>query len=199
MFHLSLQTTIISRRVSLLTMRWFVVIATVFAPTFAYSAPSDLDTGFGTNGTVTFAGAATSTLFGPASATLAALQPDGKLLVVVGVEQAISGASNPSKLSWQIRRYTIGGALDPAFGIGGIVTLSFDVDFNGFRGSDRPGGLARLPDGRFVVVRIAKADDEAPVKKNTDYVLSRKRRPSSGPNLARGMDAPLDLQVLGIA
>ena len=132
--------------------RWLIVAAAVAAPTVGFSAPSDLDTAFGTAGTVTFAAAATSTLFGPASATLAALQPDGKLLVVVGVEQAISGASNPSKLSWQIRRYTTGGALDPTFGTAGIVTLSFDVDFNGFRGSDRPGGLTLLPNGRFVVV-----------------------------------------------
>lgn len=152
MFHLSPRTKAFSRRVSLQATRWFVVIATLLAPPLAYSAPSDLDTGFGTNGTVTFAAAATSTLFGPASTPLAALQPDGKLLVVVAIEQAISGATNPSKLSLQIRRYTTSGALDPAFGTGGIVAFSFDVDFNGFRGSDSPGGVALLPDGRFVIV-----------------------------------------------
>ena len=53
--------------------------------------------------------------------------------------------------------------------------------------------------GRFVVVRVAKADDEAPAKKNADGALSRRRRPASRPNLARGMDPPPDLQVLGIA
>ena len=89
------------------TIRIFGLIASLFSATFAHATPSDLDTSFGTNGIITITAAATSTLFGPASATLAALQPDGKLLLVVGVTQAISGAANSSKLSWSKIQFSI--------------------------------------------------------------------------------------------
>ena len=134
------------------TVRRVAIFGSLLSAVYAHATPADLDSSFGTNGMITFPAAAASTLFAPSSPTLAALQADGKLLVVVGIEQAVAGATNTSKISWQIRRYTSGGALDASFGIGGITTLSFDVDFTGFRGNDYPGGLALLPDGRFVIV-----------------------------------------------
>ncbi|MEO5509449.1 MAG: hypothetical protein ABIS27_02385 [Longimicrobiales bacterium] len=134
------------------TVRHVAIIGSLFSAAYAHATPTDLDTSFGTNGIISFPAAAISTLFAPSSPTLAALQADDKLLVVVGIEQTVAGAINTSKISWQIRRYTSGGALDASFGTGGITTLSFDVDFAGFRGNDYPGGLALLPDGRFVIV-----------------------------------------------
>ena len=66
--------------------------------------------------------------------------------------QPTVGATNPSKVSWQIRRYTPEGLPDNSFGVSGSVTVSFDIDFGGFLGDDYPNGVALLPDGRFVVV-----------------------------------------------
>ena len=57
---------------------------------------------------------------------------------------------------------------------------------------------AHLAD-RFVIVRVAKTDNEAPVKKNADDAHSRRRRPTSWPNFARRMNSPFDLQILRIA
>ena len=107
------------------------LIATLTVST-ASGAPTDLDTSFGVGGIVT------SDL-----SPIAALQPDGKLLVAGTVLQ-----TSPAKLSWRIRRYLADGSSDLSFGTNSSVIVSFDL-IN--VGGDTPSGIALLPDGRFVV------------------------------------------------
>ena len=132
-------------------IRLFVLIMTSFAATFSNAAPADIDASFGSVGKISFP-ADPGSPFARSSRHTAILQSDGKLLVVVNIAQSTTGATNPSKVSWQIRRYMPDGLLDGSFGISGSVTVSFDLDFSGgYRGDDYVGGITLLPDGRFVV------------------------------------------------
>lgn len=108
------------------------------------SGPSDLDLTFGNRGMVALA-------FSGQGDAVAALQPDGKLLLANNTTQATPGATRPTKLSWLIHRFTVEGRQDLAFGTNGTVTVSFDVNLEGTLGDDYPNGIALLPDGRFVV------------------------------------------------
>lgn len=130
-------------------LRLIGLIVALFAAAFAHAAPADIDTSFGSGGKIVIP--ATLLPYSFTSPHLAVLQPDGKLLVVINIAQPVTGATNSSKLSWQIRRYSPEGFADSAFGVGGSVTVSFDLDFGGYRGDDYVHGIALLPDGRFVV------------------------------------------------
>lgn len=132
-------------------LRLFGLIVALFAAAFAHAVPANLDTSFGSGGKIAIPANLLSP-FSLSSPHTAVLQSDGKLLVVVNIAQPITGATNPSKASWQIRRYTPDGLPDSAFGVSGSVTVSFDLNFSGgYRGDDYAGGIALLPDGRFVV------------------------------------------------
>jgi uncharacterized delta-60 repeat protein len=126
------------------------LIATLFAATLACAVPADIDASFGTSGQIGFPVASLSP-FALSAPHTAVLQPDGKLLVVAGITQSTNGAINPSKISWQIRRYTPEGLPDAIFGVNGSITVSFDLDFGGFLGDDYAQAIALLPDGRFLV------------------------------------------------
>lgn len=127
------------------------VIVALFAATLAHATPADIDASFGNGGKIAFLANPGSPFAGAIRHT-AVLQSDGKLLVVVNITQTITGATNPSKASWQIRRYTPEGLPDSSFGVSGSVTVSFDLNFSGgYRGDDYVGGIALLPDGRFMI------------------------------------------------
>jgi len=114
------------------------LIVALLAAAPAAAAPSDIDTSFGAGGVIGGGG--------PPFSAVAALQPDGKLIV------AESQGSAPNA-SWLIRRYTADGSSDLSFGTNSSVTVSFGVIFpaDGNAGNDYPSGIALLVDGRFVV------------------------------------------------
>lgn len=73
-----------------------------------------------------------------------ALQPDGKI-VVVGRSEQYYGSD------FVVVRYTTAGALDGAFGVGGVVTTSVDVKH------EEAEAVVLQPDGKIVVAGIATA------------------------------------------
>jgi uncharacterized delta-60 repeat protein len=104
-----------------------------------YNSDGRLDATFGPAG----AGRVTTAVAsGRAAIRAIGIQPDGKI-VVAG--HALVGAS----LDFALARYTPGGALDPSFGAGGIVTTNF------LGADDYAYGLALLADGRIVVAGAA--------------------------------------------
>lgn len=91
-----------------------------------------LDTTFGTNGfTTTDLGTDVNDY-----PSFIALQPDGKVVVV--------GYSNPANSDFAVARYTSGGILDTSFSGDGKLTTSFS-------GTDRPGAVKLLADGKILV------------------------------------------------
>ena len=100
-----------------------------------YNADGSLDSSFGTGGRVT-----TNIGQPNSTANAVAIQPDGK--IVVGGGNADFG---PSAMNYVVARYLPNGALDGAFGSGGIAWTNFGT-----------GGIARdlviQPDGKIVEV-----------------------------------------------
>src|SRR5262249_60581388 len=72
----------------------------------------------------------------------AALQPDGKIVAVGGVNPA---GRFPPVYNCALARYNPDGSLDSSFGGGGFVTTEMG-------GNDQAEGVALTPDGRIVVV-----------------------------------------------
>src|SRR5262249_58259628 len=72
----------------------------------------------------------------------AALQPDGKIVAVGGVNPA---GRFPPVYNCALARYNPDGSLDSSFGGGGFVTTEMG-------GNDQAEGVALSPDGRIVVV-----------------------------------------------
>ncbi|MBK6314997.1 MAG: hypothetical protein IPF53_11960 [Blastocatellia bacterium] len=117
----------------------FLVFALVLcAPTAAVSAdPGDRDPLFGDDGRVS------TDFFGRVDvAASAAIQPDGKV-VVVGHS---AHTADDSSLDFSLARYNADGTLDAEFGDGGKVTTDFAGDL------DEAESVAIQPDGRIVVV-----------------------------------------------
>ena len=100
----------------------------------AHAAAGDLDPGFGSGGIVT------TTYNGPFPAD-AALQPDGRIVVIAGFDNDPSATE-----AFGVLRYQGGnGALDTTFGNGGRATAAFTNFINS------PNDLALQPDGKIVV------------------------------------------------
>jgi uncharacterized delta-60 repeat protein len=92
------------------------------------------DSGFGSDGIVT-----TTIGISNSVAYAAALQSDGNIILA---GSSVSGGKTTIALA---RYISTTGALDPAFGVGGVVTTSLST------GSDVARGMAIQPDGRIVV------------------------------------------------
>ena len=107
------------------------------------AAPANLDTSFATGGAITIP----IDGFAVPPGRLAVLQPDGKLLLVATTDQIRPGLMPTVKRAWLILRYTTEGLPDPYFGTNGSTTLSFGDGTE----DDPSGGIALLPDGRFLV------------------------------------------------
>ena len=125
-----------------------LVFIAAFAAT-ALAAPGDLDSAFGSGGTVT-----TSLGVGSDKAVAVAIQLDGKL--VVG-----GYSNNGTSDDFAIARYNTNGTLDAAFGSGGIVTTSFGG------GTDHVHAIAIQGDGKIVAAGYATSSLQ------TDFALSR--------------------------
>jgi uncharacterized delta-60 repeat protein len=103
------------------------------------NADGSRDSGFGSNGFV-----ATQLAAGQENPLGIALQSDGRI-VVAGLASGITAPSN-----FAIVRYLADGALDAAFGTGGV----YDLDF--FGGADGANDLLIQPDGRIVAAGVAR-------------------------------------------
>jgi uncharacterized delta-60 repeat protein len=103
----------------------------MIAPSRARAAAGDLDATFGEGGTVM---SATS----PRQGWGAALQPDGKIVVV-------GNAGDPSNLDFVVARYNPDGTVDDSFGVDGEVTTHIGAI------ADEAYAVALQPDGKIVV------------------------------------------------
>jgi uncharacterized delta-60 repeat protein len=112
-----------------------------------YNPDGSLDTSFGTGGKVT-----TPIGAGSDTATAAALQPDGKIVV--------AGASLGTNSDFALVRYNPDGTLDTSFGTGGKVVTPFGS------GNDGVSALFIQPDGKIVA---AGSSDSG----NSDFALIR--------------------------
>lgn len=114
-----------------------VCVGTVgFSPTPALAADGDLDSGFGSGGTLT-------TFFPVGSyANAVAIQPDGKIV-------AVGAAAGPSLTGeFAVARYETDGTLDTAFSEDGMLTTPIAG------GGDEARSVAIQPNGRIVVAGI---------------------------------------------
>jgi uncharacterized delta-60 repeat protein len=107
----------------------------------AHAAAGDLDPGFGSGGIVT------TSYNGPFPAD-AALQPDGKIVVIAGFNNTPSATE-----AFGVLRYQGNGALDTSFGAGGRATATFTNFLNS------PSDVALQADGKIVVVGNAQSAD----------------------------------------
>ena len=110
-----------------------VLVVTFGAPP-SFAVAGDLDASFGDGGVVT-------TAFPVGSfATAVAIQTDGKIV-------AVGAAAGPSETGeFALARYEEGGALDPSFGDGGMVTTAIAGG-----GGDEARSIAIQENGRIVV------------------------------------------------
>ena len=104
-----------------------------------YTGDGILDTSFGAGGKVT-----TPIAAGADRYTAALLQPDGKIVVAGSVSDESTGVDP----DFGVVRYTSDGALDPSFGVGGIVRTDFGLGDKWVQ----PNDLALQSDGKLVVV-----------------------------------------------
>lgn len=119
-----------------------------------------LDTTFGAAGVVlTQFGAGSN-----ATATAAALQPDGK---IVAAGSAVTSAGAPSLA---LVRYTSTGALDTTFGNGGAVLTQLT---NAYGATTAISALALAPDGRMVVAGSAGVGGAGNSGSQSAFVLAR--------------------------
>jgi uncharacterized delta-60 repeat protein len=115
-----------------------------------YSAAGSLDATFDGDGIVTtHFGGTEEQAFG------VLVQPDGAIVV----SGTTSAGANPTNFA--LARYTSGGGLDGAFGVGGQVVTDFGA------GVDQANGVSRQADGKLVVVGTAANGT------NTDFALAR--------------------------
>ena len=133
------------RTLSLLAIVLFAAIlgSTPTSSLAATGAPGSLDPSFGTGGKV-------QTNVNPNQVTNAALQPDGKILVIASLADF-----KIASLVFGVLRYTPGGALDPSFGSAGIVRTAFTIGFH------YPYGIAIQPDGKIVVAGSASSPNNS--------------------------------------
>src|SRR2546421_5040788 len=129
---------------TLITTTMALTVAGVVATAVpAYATPGNLDSAFGTGGTVT-------TDFGanpsePEIANDMAIQPDGKIIAAgrAGVDQTPIGGDG----AFGIVRYLPNGSLDPTFGTGGLVKTKFQAPPN----RDVARAVALQSDGKILV------------------------------------------------
>ena len=137
---------------ALVSVASVVLAALTLGSPAALAAPGDLDPTFGVGGKAIIAPIILDTGFATAYALVR--QPDGKL--------AVAG------YGFVLVRYTADGSLDPAFGVGGVVTTSIG------RGPDAASALVLQPDGKLVAAGGASNgtdEDFALVRYNTDGSL----------------------------
>ena len=91
-------------------------------------------------------------------ASAAILQPDGK--IIAGGFKSANNARNPFTLI----RYNVNGKVDGAFGVGGVVTVSFGRVLQSVGG----GGLALQPDGKIIAAGFANGEGST-----DDFLISR--------------------------
>ena len=127
----------LTRRLRPTLVALLALLLTVTTLTTPAGAADVLDPTFGTNGLVTTDLGATEI------AEAAAVQPDGKL-VVVGIAAGGVGASLVGDIL--VLRYKADGSLDTAFGAGGKVLLDFGDT------ADSPAAVLVQSDGKIVVV-----------------------------------------------
>jgi uncharacterized delta-60 repeat protein len=107
----------------------------------AHAAAGSLDPGFGSGGIVT------TSYSGPFPAD-AALQPDGKIVVIAGFDNTPSATE-----AFGVLRYQGNGALDTSFGTGGRASANFTNFLNS------PNDVALQSDGKIVVAGNAQSAD----------------------------------------
>src|ERR1700736_3032438 len=127
-----------SRSVMVMFLAGLGVLASVTA---AHAAAGDLDPAFGSGGIVT------TSYNGPFPAD-AALQPDGKILVIAGFDNDPSATE-----AFGVLRYLGNGTPDSSFGAGGRTTAAFTNFINS------PSDLALQRDGKIVVAGTAESAD----------------------------------------
>lgn len=121
-----------------------------------YNANGSLDAGFGDAGKVVF------DFFGSFDqANAAALQPDGKIIVV----GSASYDSFNRDIGFALARFNPNGSTDFGFGTGGKQITDF------FDAGAKANGVVLQPDGRFVVAGTASDSATRPVA--TDFALAR--------------------------
>jgi uncharacterized delta-60 repeat protein len=109
---------------------------------YRFNANGSLDPSFGASGAVY-----TDFYGGNDIAVAAAIQPDGRIIVV---GQARSNSSND--IDFAIARYNADGSLDPMFGTDGLVTTAFlDSNFPYASNVSYAGSVALLSGGRILV------------------------------------------------
>jgi uncharacterized delta-60 repeat protein len=120
-------------------------------------AAGRLDRSFGTGGKVI-------TDFGQSEGAAAAVaQPDGKI-VVAGSLQDLAGTGGSKFLA---ARYLEDGRLDQGFGSGGMTTISFGVP------RAWANDLALAPDGKLVLVGVARSGAPGAPDATTEFALAR--------------------------
>jgi uncharacterized delta-60 repeat protein len=124
-----------------------------------YNSNGTLDTSFGSNGVV-------PGQFGNVSIADAAMQPDGKIVLVGGAYTFY----NAPALAFAVVRYTSDGVLDSSFGINGAAI----TDIGG--SSDSANAVVLLPDGKILVAGSTKGSSTSPgaldfVRYNSDGTL----------------------------
>ncbi len=123
-------------------------LASLLVPFFALASPGDLDLAFGSGGRVTTAFTAPAVpgyvTSGYASASAAAIQPDGKVLVVGQVSQASQG-TGLEIVYVALARYLPDGGLDASFGNQGRALVEIPGEW------PVPASVSLQADGRIVV------------------------------------------------
>lgn len=110
-------------------------------PVGSRAAAGGLDPTFGSGGIVT-------TSYNGPFPTDAALQPDGRIVVIAGFDNDRSATE-----AFGVLRYQSNGSLDSSFGTAGRTTTAFTNFLN------TPNDLALQPDGKIVVVGNAESAD----------------------------------------
>ncbi len=120
---------------------FLAVLGVLAAVTAAHAAAGDLDQTFGSGGIVT------TSYNGPFPAD-AALQPDGRIVVIAGFDNDPSATE-----AFGVLRYRGNGTPDSSFGAGGRTTAAFTNFINS------PNDLALQRDGKIVVAGTAESAD----------------------------------------
>jgi uncharacterized delta-60 repeat protein len=142
-----------------------LLLAATTLPTPARAA-GEFDSSFGAGGFVT------TDLGGYETGDYAAVQADGRIVVVGSAEKEIG---QPPRADISLLRYRADGALDPTFGDGGKVLLDFGNTL------DLPTGVCLQADGKIVVVGTSYAISTD----TTDFVLAR-LNPDGTPDASYG-------------
>ncbi|MGB8367635.1 MAG: delta-60 repeat domain-containing protein, partial [Candidatus Babeliales bacterium] len=131
--------------------------------TVRYNTDGSLDTTFGIGGIVTTSFAAGK----GSSRNDVAIQKDGKIVVVGGI--------NDQDVDFVVVRYNTNGSLDESFGLGGIVTTTFEPNNNG-----NANAVVIQKDGKIVVAGQVEIIDEdiALARYNIDGTLDTSFNPT---------------------